>query len=47
MEEKKEFQHRSNGVFCVKVTDPEKKIPTISLEYAKECQRMAEEYLKR
>jgi len=36
-----------NYVYVVKVTDPEKKIPPISLDFARQCQKEAEQYLKR
>lgn len=36
-----------NYVYVVKVTNPEKEIPPISLDFAKQCQREAEKYLKR
>ena len=36
-----------NYVYRVKVTDPEKKIPTISLDFAKQCQKEVEQYLKK
>ena len=36
-----------NYVYRVKVTDPNKKLPTISLDFAKQCQREVEKYLKK
>lgn len=36
-----------NYVYRVKVTDPNKKVPTITLDFAKQCQKEVEQYLKK
>lgn len=44
MEENREFKHRSNGVFCVKVTDPNKKEATIDWETLERYRKEAVEF---
>lgn len=36
-----------NYVYQVTVTDPNKKVPSISLDFAKKCQREVEQYRKK